>query len=114
MMKNKLKNKLKNFLKFLKEKDLYLSVFVITNTINGILLRLITIKNGLRLSAVFVDAGVLLIFALFTFLIKKEKSRKKYLMILTSLMTLICFANSAYYHYYSSFTSVSLLATKKC
>ncbi len=111
MMKNKLKNKLKNFLKFLKEKDLYLSVFVITNTINGILLRLITIKNGLRLSAVFVDAGVLLIFALFTFLIKKEKSRKKYLMILTSLMTLICFANSAYYHYYSSFTSVSLLAT---
>lgn len=91
--------------------NLMIIAFVMSNTINGLLLRIITLKSGLRISAIMVDAGILLIVGILSLLIKKNKRREKYLFIMTILATLICLINSMYYHYYSSFTSISLLAT---
>lgn len=91
--------------------NLMIIAFVISNTINGLLMRIITLKSGLRLSAIMVDAGILLLVSMLSLLIKKNKRRVKYLFIMTALATLICMINSMYYHYYNSFTSISLLAT---
>lgn len=91
--------------------NLMIIAFVISNTINGLLLRIITLKSGLRLSAIMVDAGTLLFVGLLSLFIKKNKRREKYLFIMTILATLVCLINSMYYHYYNSFTSISLLAT---
>lgn len=85
--------------------------FVLTNTINGLFLRLITIRTGLKVSAIMMDAGILIILSLFSLLFKSKKKRIKYLFIMTIFMTLICLVNSLYYHYYSSFASISLLST---
>ncbi len=102
---------MKKFISNIKEKYLLIIIFVLTNAINGLLLRLITIKSGLRISAIFVDIGILFIISILSLLFKSKKKRKKYLFIMTIIATLICLINSIYYHYYSSFASVSLLAT---
>ena len=105
------RKKLKKFILSIKENYSLIFLFVLTNTINGLFLRLITIKSGLKASAVMMDAGILIILGLFSLLFKNKKRRVKYLFIMTILMTLICVINSLYYHYYSSFASISLLST---
>ncbi len=105
------KREIKNIILNIKENYSLLIIFILTNTINGVLLRLITIKSSLKISAVLFDLAILIIISLFTFLFKTKKRRVKYLFIMTILITIICIANSIYYHYYSSFISVSLIAT---
>lgn len=105
------KREIKNIILNIKENYSLLIIFILTNTINGVLLRLITIKSSLKLSAVLFDLAILIFISLFTFLFKTKKRRVKYLFIMTILITIICIANSIYYHYYSSFISVSLIAT---
>lgn len=102
---------LKKFLLNVKENYSLIILFVLTNTINGLFLRLITIRTGLKVSAIMMDAGILIILSLFSLLFKSKKKRVKYLFIMTIFTTLICLVNSLYYHYYSSFASISLLST---
>ena len=106
-----MKKKIKNFILSVNKNHPLIIIFVITNTINAFLLRLITIESGLRISAIFIDIGILLIMSILSLLFKNKKKRIKYLFIMTIFCTLTCLINSIYYHYYNSFSSISLLAT---
>lgn len=106
-MKNKIKKI--NFEKF-KKNYLLVTFFIVSNLINGIILRSVTVKNGLRLSPMLIDLSFLIIISLFSLLIKRKK-RINYFMIVSLILNLTCIINSIYYHYYSSFASISLLAT---
>ena len=105
----KIEKKIINLLK--KVKDNYLSgaIFILFNLINGLLLRINTVNNGLRLSPLLVDLGILILISLFSLLIKNKK-RFYYYIILTIILAIICIVNSIYYHYYSSFASISIIA----
>ena len=86
-----------------------LSFYIISNFTNSILLRLFTTGN-FKIRPLFFDLGVVLLFAALSFLVKRNV--KKIYYIVTSILFLaICIVNSIYYNYYSSFVSVSLLAT---
>ena len=86
-----------------------LSFYIISNFINSILLRLFT-TGSFQIRPLFFDLAIVLIFAAFSFLVKRNGKKVYY--ILTSIVFLaICVINSIYYIYYSSFASISLLAT---
>ena len=99
-----------NIFNFVKEVPLSFSL-IITSLINTVLLRLITVGNYTYLKPMFFDLGMILILTSFMFLFRNKKQRKKYLFALAIFTTIICVVNSIYYSYYSSFVSVSLLAT---
>jgi len=84
--------------------------FIISNLLNGLILRIITVKNGLSISPFLTDLSFLILISLIPLLTKKAKGRK-YFIILSIILNIICIINSIYYHYYSSFASVSLLTT---
>ena len=66
--------------------------------------------GNFKIRPLFFDLGVVLLFAALSFLVKRNV--KKIYYIVTSILFLaICIVNSIYYNYYSSFVSVSLLAT---
>lgn len=90
--------------------SLLLVCFVISALINATLLRILVIPNQFKLHVILADLAVILILGALTFLFKK-KHRIKYIMTLSIFFTIVCIANSIYYTYYSSFISVSLLAT---
>ena len=98
-----------NLLKKIKDNYIFGAIFILFNLINGLLLRINTVNNGLRLSPLLIDLGILILISQFSLLIKKKK-RVYYYIILTIILTLICIVNSVYYHYYSSFASISILA----
>lgn len=117
-MKSKLQKVLKKVLLFLKKHSFirfkefpFLSFFVITALVNTILFRILTVGNFLYLKPLFFDLGMLLVFASFVYLFRTDKKRKKYLVVLSVVTSIICIIHSAYYGYYDSFASVSLLAT---
>lgn len=90
-------------------------VFVISLLFNTILLRYFTIhtvENVLFFKPFLADLAVILVVASFSFLVKK-KHQYPYLLVWSILLTLICFIDSCYYTFYTSFSSVSLLATSK-
>lgn len=103
------KKKIKKVLKTIK-KDYPLEVFfIISNLINGLIIRVVTVKNGLYISPLFADLGFLILVTLISLTIKKEK-RIRYFITLSILFNLVCIVNSIYYHYYNSFASISLIA----
>ena len=85
--------------------------FLITALLNTLLLRIITVGNYLYFKPLLADLAMILIFSSFMFLFNSEKKKKKYLVILSFVTSIICIINSVYYTYYDSFASVSLLAT---
>ena len=85
--------------------------FMVTALFNTLLLRILTVGNLFYFKPLFCDLAMLFLFASFMFLFKNIKKRKKYLVILSFVTSLICIVNSVYYTYYDSFASVSLLAT---
>ena len=95
----------------LKFKDDYpmMALYIIGNFLNAILLRVFT-TGHFQLRSVFFDIAFVLLLGGLSFIIS-EKRRNRYYFWTTFLMILICVANSLYYNYYSSFISVSLLAT---
>lgn len=97
---------------FLNIKDDYLLVtfFIVLNLINSIIIRLVTVKNGLSISPLLVDLSFLIIISLISLLFKRKK-RIKYFITVSVILNIVCIINSIYYHYYSSFASISLLAT---
>lgn len=109
----KKKNKILGiFLKFIREfKNKYpvLLFYIIFNFLNSILLRLFTSGN-FSVRPLFFDLGFVLLLGGFSFFVKQRR-KKMYYLITTFIMMVICIANSIYYNYYSSFISISLLAT---
>lgn len=90
-------------------------VFVITNVFIGILLRFFTIhtiENLLLLKPILADLAIVLFIGSISFILK-EKNRFPYLLIMSIIFTLICIINSVYYTFYTSFVSVSLIATSR-
>lgn len=85
--------------------------FIITALFNTLLLRILTVGNFLYFKPLLADLAMLFIFSSFMFLIKSDKGKKKYLVVLSFVVTILCLINSMYYTYYSSFVSVSLLTT---
>lgn len=107
-MKNS-KEKIKKLLKIIKKDYPVETFFIISNLINGLIIRIVTVKNGLFISPLFADLGFLILVTLISLTIKKEK-RIRYFITLSILFNLVCIVNSIYYHYYSSFASISLIA----
>lgn len=99
-----------HYINFFKEVPLLLC-FIITALLNTLLLRIITVGNFTYLKPLFADLGMLCIFSSFMFLFRTEKKRRKYLIVLSVLTSIICIIHSVYYTYYDSFASISLLAT---
>ena len=100
----------KHYVTFFKEVPL-LFCFIITALINTLLLRIITVGNFVYVKPLIADLAILFILSSFMFLFKTEKKRKRYLVILSFVTSIICVVHSVYYTYYASFASVSLLAT---
>ena len=109
MRLGKIKKQLMLLVNKLKSNYVLSLLFIVLNLINGLLLRINTIGNGFRLSPLLADLGFLILISLISLSIKKEKQINYYL-IMTIIFTIICIINSIYYHYYSSFASISILA----
>lgn len=107
MEKNK---KLRRIIRIIKEKYLLEVFFIVSNLLNGIILRTMTVSNILSISPFLMDLLFLLIITIIS-LHFKPKTRKKFLIITSIILTIVCIVNSIYYNYYSSFASISLLAT---
>lgn len=103
------KKKIKKVLKTIKKDYPLEAFFIISNLINGLIIRVVTVKNGLYISPLFADLGFLILVTLISLTIKKEK-RIRYFITLSILFNLVCIVNSIYYHYYNSFASISLIA----
>ena len=108
-------NRIKKFLiaryvSFFKDFPLLLC-FIVTALLNTLLLRIITIGNYMYIKPLLADLGLIFILSSFVFVFKTEKRRRRYLVILSLVTSIICIIHSVYYTYYSSFASVSLLAT---
>ena len=86
-----------------------LFIYIFGNFFNAILLRLFT-TGHFEVRSIFFDLAFIFILTAFSFVIKKKK-RHLYYGITSFIMVLICVVNSLYFNYYSSFVSVSLLAT---
>lgn len=106
-MKNK--KRIKVVLNKIKKEYLLETFFVISNLINGLIIRTVTVKNPLFISPFVVDLGFLILLTTLLLLIKSKK-RKKYIIIISIILNIICIVNSIYYHYYNSFASLSLVA----
>lgn len=104
-----IKVKIKKIFTNLKDNYLLELFFIILNLLNSSILRLMTVKNIFRLSPLLIDLSFLIIVAVISFKIK-SKNKIKYFMTMSIIFSLICIINSVYYHYYSSFASVSLLS----
>lgn len=90
-------------------------VFVISLIFNTILLRYFTIhtlENTFFFKPFLADLAVILTVASISFLVK-AKNQFTYLLTTSIILTVICIINSCYYTFYTSFASISLLATSK-
>lgn len=85
--------------------------FVVTSTLNTLLLRTITVHNQFNFKPLFFDFVFILIIASFSFLFKSRKRQVRYLEFFSIFTTFLCVVHSMYYTFYESFASVSLLAT---
>lgn len=107
---NKFKiEKLKNFIFNFRRNYPVLLFYIISNFINSVLFRLFT-TGSFKIRSLFFDMGFIILLSAFSFLIKKN-GKKTYYIITSILLVAICIINSMYYNYYSSFVSISLLAT---
>lgn len=114
----KVKNYIKkiDYKKIKKEVKVYLKTniltitFLITNIINGIILRYLTVKNYFNIKPILGDLVILLVIISFCYLIK-PKHQFKYYITWSTILTIICIVNCVYYSNYISFISFSLLKT---
>lgn len=83
--------------------------FIVTSLLNATLLRFFTVHNFFAIKPIFADLAVILLLGSFVYLFKPKK-RFTYLIILSTIFTIIVIANSLYYTYYMSFISFSLIA----
>ncbi len=93
----------------------FFCLFVFLNVLNAWLLRCFTIKsveNVFSISPILADLSVIVLVGSIGYLMK-ERKRCIYWIIISILFTTICVINSAYYTFYTSFSSISLLTTTK-
>ena len=93
----------------------FFCAYVFLNVLNAWLLRLFTIKNinnVFSISPLLADLAIVILIGAFGYFMK-ERKRHIYWIILTFIFTLLCVINSAYYTFYTSFSSVSLLTTTR-
>ena len=111
--KQSLINFLKNIKSGLSNNRLFI-YFVILNVLNGALLRSLTMgfDNFLHIDAMLADMFFILIVGSFCYFFN-EKGKFIYLLIVTIFLSAICVLNSSYYTFYTSFSSISLLATAR-
>ena len=83
--------------------------FIVSNLLNGMLLRFVTVHNYFAIKPVLADLAIILLFGSFVYLFKAKK-QFRYLMVISFIFTLVCIINSLYYTYYMSFASFSLIA----
>lgn len=113
-MKNKLK-KIKDkimsydYKAYCKNNILFLT-FVLSTTINGLIVRILTVGNFLDIRPIIADMAIVIIVGSFGYLIKPKK-RIIYYLIWSIIYTAICIINSMYYTNYLSYASISLIAT---
>lgn len=105
-----LKKMLNNLKKFILDNKFF-NIYVITNVFNALLLRILTVNNGLDPRPLIQDFVVVLALGSIVFLLKKDRSKLIYLTTLSIIFVILCVVNSMYYTFYTSFASVSLLAT---
>ena len=101
-----MKNKIVNYVKT----NIMITVFIITNLINAIMLRGFTVGNVFTIKPVLADIVVLLFISAFAYFIKPKK-QFRYLFVWSIIFTAVCVINCIYYSNYISFASFSLLAT---
>ena len=85
--------------------------FIVTSTLNTLLLRIITVRNPFYFKPLLFDLAFILIISSFSFLFKNKKMQIRYLTFFSIFTTILCVVHSMYYTFYESFASVSLLAT---
>ena len=90
--------------------NLLLLFFVLSSLINSTIIRIDLLDNSFSLKPFLIDLGLILLISSFSYFIK-QKSRIKYFTIWSLIFVAICIINAHYYGYYSSFASISLLAT---
>ena len=96
---------------YFKENRLFL-VYILICVLNSTLLRIFTmptIENYLSFKPIIADIAVVTIIGSFSYLFKGKK-RYIYLLVWAIIFTAICTINSAYYTFYTSFASVSMLS----
>lgn len=103
------KNKILDIIIKFKNENPVITLYIVGNFLNTILLRLFT-TGKFQVRSIFFDLSFVLLLTGLSFLISKKK-RNIYYSVTTVIMVIICTTNSLYYNYYSSFISVSLLAT---
>lgn len=106
--KEYIKNAKKKLKKYAKT-NIMVIVFIVTNLINGILLRGLTVGNQLAIKPVLADITVLLFVSAFVYFIKPKK-QIIYLFTWSIIFTATCLINAIYYSNYISFASFSLLS----
>ena len=103
-------NSLKKKIIVYEKTNVIMTVFVITNLINAILLRALTVNNVFALKPVIADLVILLFISAFAYFIKPKK-QYRYFLCWSIIFTAVCIINCVYYSNYISFASFSLLAT---
>lgn len=106
-----------NFMNFIKKKlknNKIFILFIILNVLNGLLLRSFTLGAAaiFAFDALLADLGFVIIIGSFSFFFK-NKGNFIYLFIWTLILSTICVINSAYYTFYTSFSSISLISTAR-
>lgn len=95
--------------KFIKNEPLYVG-FVISTTINGLLLRTFSVGGVFVVRAFLLDLAYSILIGLI-FLIGSPKKKFSKLLTISIILSCVCVINSAYYNWYESFASISLLAS---
>ena len=117
----KLKDKFLKILKKIKDEKIISSyfknnrlfiVYLVVCVLNSTLLRIFTMptmENYLSFKPIVADLAVVTIIGSFSYLFKGKK-RYIYLLVWAVIFTAVCTINSAYYTFYTSFASVSMLS----
>ena len=96
---------------YFKDNKLFL-VYILVCVLNSTLLRIFTMptmENYLSIKPIVADLAIVTIIGSFSYLFK-GRGRYTYLLIWAIIFTAICTINSAYYTFYTSFASVSMLS----
>lgn len=100
--------------KYFYENKLFI-LFVFLNVLNSFLLRAFTLSDNSNIfdfHPLFADLSFVIIIGSFSYFMKRN-IRFAYLFTWTIIMSVICMINSAYYTFYTSFSSISLLSTAR-
>ena len=89
-------------------------LFIVLNILNDCILRGFTlgISSVFCIDTILADLAFVALIGSFSYLFN-EKGRFIYLLVTTLLLSLLCVLNSAYYTFYTSFSSISLLSTAR-